>query len=169
MNIETIRDQAKLLAARLELPTQSVIAAITLLDEGNTVPFIARYRKDQTGGIDDQALRNLEHELLELRELEEKRSSTLRLIDEQGLLTEELRQALNAAATKTAIDDIYRPYRPKRRTRASIAREQGLEPLADFLRGEHYNAAEMHQLAQKLVNPEAGVVDADAAIQGAMD
>ncbi len=169
MIIQSIQDQAKYLALRLELPEPSVLAAITLLDEGNTVPFIARYRKDQTGGIDDQALRNLEHELQELRELEDKRTATLRLIDEQGLLTDELRKALAEAKTKTAIDDIYRPYRPKRRTRASIAREQGLEPLAEFLRGENYNDARMEKMAEELVNPEAGTTDARACIEGAMD
>ena len=104
-----------------------------LLDEGSTVPFIARYRKEATGNLDDTQLRTLEERLLYLRELEERRAAILASIEEQGKLTDELRGAIEAAATKQTLEDIYLPYKPKRRTRAQIAREAGLEPLADAL------------------------------------
>lgn len=169
MNAITEKQEAVRLAERLSLPLAGVQAAIHLLDEGNTVPFIARYRKDETGGIDDQDLRKLANELLDLRELEEKRETTIRLIDELGLLTDDVRKSLLAASTKTAIDDIYRPFRPKRRTRAGIAREQGLEPLAKLLTAKQNTTAELEALASSLVNPEQKVSDSAAAFQGAMD
>lgn len=161
--------EAKRIAQQLVLPEASVKAAITLLDEGNTVPFIARYRKDQTGGIDDQQLRNLEKGLKELRELEDTRASVRRLIDEQGKLTPELTKAIDAALTKTALEDIYRPYRPKRRTRASIARERGLEPLAELIRKPGTERSKIQAIAASLVNAELEVLTAEDAISGAKD
>jgi protein Tex len=121
------------IARELNVGPQQVGAAAALLDEGATVPFVARYRKEVTGNLDDTQLRNLEERLLYLRELEERRGVILASIEEQGKLTDELRVAVDAAATKQALEDIYLPYKPKRRTRAQTAREAGLEPLADAL------------------------------------
>ena len=123
----------QIIANELSVGPPQVGAAVALLDEGATVPFIARYRKEVTGNLDDTQLRNLEERLLYLRELEERRAVILASIEEQGKLTDELRGAIEAAATKQALEDIYLPYKPKRRTRAQIAREAGLEPLADAL------------------------------------
>lgn len=121
------------LATELDVTVQQISAAVALLDEGATVPFIARYRKEVTGNLDDTQLRLLEERLIYLRELEERRQVILDSIEEQGKLTDELRQLINQAATKQLLEDIYLPYKPKRRTRAQIAREAGLEPLADAL------------------------------------
>ncbi len=134
----TISEAAQLkivqtIARELNVGPPQVGAAAALLDEGATVPFIARYRKEVTGNLDDTQLRNLEERLLYLRELEERRGVILASIEEQGKLTDELRAAVDAAVTKQALEDIYLPYKPKRRTRAQIAREAGLEPLADAL------------------------------------
>src|SRR3990170_6774528 len=123
----------QLIAKELGVEPPQVAAAVALLDEGSTVPFIARYRKEVTGNLDDTHLRNLEERLLYLRELEERRAVILASIEEQGKLTDELRGAIEAAATKQTLEDLYLPYKPKRRTRAQIAREAGLEPLADAL------------------------------------
>src|SRR6476620_116133 len=123
----------QLIATELSVGPPQVGAAVALLDEGATVPFIARYRKEVTGNLDDTQLRNLEERLLYLRELEERRGVILASIEEQGKLTDELRAAVDAAATKQGLEDIYLPYKPKRHTRAQIAREAGLEPLADAL------------------------------------
>jgi transcriptional accessory protein Tex/SPT6 len=123
----------QLIAKELGVGPHQVAAAVALLDEGSTVPFIARYRKEATGNLDDTHLRNLDERLLYLRELEERRAVILASIEEQGKLTDELRGAIVTAATKQALEDIYLPYKPKRRTRAQIAREAGLEPLADSL------------------------------------
>src|SRR5688572_24106933 len=117
------------IARELGVASHGVVAAVALLDEGSTVPFIARYRKEATGNLDDTQLRTLEERLLYLRELEERRAAILASIEEQGKLTDELRAAIAAAATKQALEDLYLPYKPKRRTRAQIAREAGLEPL----------------------------------------
>ena len=123
----------QLIAKELGVGPGQVGAAVALLDEGSTVPFIARYRKEATGNLDDTHLRNLEERLLYLRELEERRAAILSSIEEQGKLTDELRGAIEVAATKQAVEDLYLPYKPKRRTRAQLAREAGLEPLADAL------------------------------------
>ncbi|MGC3975585.1 MAG: Tex-like N-terminal domain-containing protein [Nitrospira sp.] len=122
-----------LLANELGVTSPQVSAAVTLLDGGATVPFIARYRKEATNNLDDTHLRTLEERLLYLRELEERRQTILASIEEQGKLTAELRRAIEQAATKQAVEDIYLPFKPKRRTKAQIAREAGLEPLADAL------------------------------------
>ena len=110
-----------------------VDAAVTLIDEGNTIPFIARYRKEATGTLDDEQLRKLHERLTYLRNLEEKKEQVLASIEEQGKLTEELKHQILSAETLVVVEDLYRPYRPKRRTRATIAKEKGLEPLAALL------------------------------------
>ncbi|WP_305728608.1 Tex-like N-terminal domain-containing protein, partial [Burkholderia ubonensis] len=123
------------IATELTVQPRQVAAAVQLLDEGATVPFIARYRKEVTGNLDDTQLRQLEERLLYLRELEERRATILASIDEQGKLTDALRAAIDAADSKQVLEDLYLPYKPKRRTRAQIAREAGLEPLAQALLG----------------------------------
>jgi protein Tex len=163
------------IATELGAGPHQVAAAVALLDEGSTVPFIARYRKEVTGNLDDTHLRNLEERLLYLRELEERRAVILDSIEEQGKLTDELRGAIEAAATKQTLEDMYLPYKPKRRTRAQIAREAGLEALADALLADP--ALDPQQEAAKYVNvkPAANgadainVPDSKAALDGARD
>src|SRR5690606_28803479 len=121
------------IAAELGVGVGQVAAAVQLLGEGATVPFIARYRKERTGGLDDTQLRRLEERLTYLRELEDRRATVPKSIEDQGKLTPELSRAIAEADTKVALEDLYLPYRPKRRTKAQIAREAGLEPLADAL------------------------------------
>jgi protein Tex len=161
----------QIIANELSVGPPQVGAAVALLDEGATVPFIARYRKEVTGNLDDTQLRNLEERLLYLRELEERRAVILASIEEQGKLTDELRGAVEVAATKQTLEDIYLPYKPKRRTRAQIAREAGLEPLADALFADPI--LDPQQEAMKYINDkpaaENGVPDADAALDGARD
>src|SRR6202000_3522084 len=123
------------IAAELAVRDNQVSAAVDLLDGGATVPFIARYRKEATGTLDDAQLRTLDERLRYLRELEERRTAILASVDEQGKLTDELRAQLDAADTKARLEDLYLPYKPKRRTKAQIAREHGLEPLGDLLLG----------------------------------
>lgn len=145
-----------------------VEAAVKLIDEGNTIPFIARYRKEATGSLNDEQLRDLDERLKYLRTLEEKKEAVLKSIEEQGKLTEELRDKIVAAEIMVAVDDLYLPYRPKRKTRASVAREKGLEPLAQlFLAQESTRTPE--EEAAAFVNIEKGVEDVKAAIQGAKD
>ena len=152
----------------LDVELWQVDAAVNLLDEGNTVPFISRYRKEATGALNDEQLRKLSDRLTYLRNLEEKKAQVLKSIDEQGKLTEELRTEIEAAETQVAVEDLYRPYRPKRRTRATVAKEQGLEPLAMviLLQQTDKNAKE---LAKEYVDPEKGVKTAKDALQGALD
>jgi len=123
----------KVISVELGVGAHQVAAAVALLDEGSTVPFIARYRKEATGNLDDTHLRNLDERLLYLRELEGRRLAILESIGEQGKLTDALRNAIESAVTKQSLEDLYLPYKPKRRTRAQIAREAGLEPLAEAL------------------------------------
>jgi uncharacterized protein len=134
--VHTVKSVNTRLAEELGVAEGQVAAAVALLDEGATVPFIARYRKEVTGSLDDGQLRTLEERLQYLRELDQRRAAVLASIEEQGKLTEELKAALLAADTKARIEDIYLPYKPKRRTKAQIAREAGLEPLADRLLAE---------------------------------
>ncbi len=141
---------------------------VRLLDEGNTVPFIARYRKEMTGSLDDQVIRQLSERLTALRNLEEKREQVRTAIAEQGNLTEELAEKLDLAQTQTEIEDIYRPFRPKRRTRALIAKEKGLQPLAELLWGQRLREAP-EQAAAAFVDSEKGVETAAEALQGAQD
>ncbi|MGN1318835.1 MAG: Tex-like N-terminal domain-containing protein, partial [Lachnospirales bacterium] len=141
---------------------------IKLIDEGNTIPFIARYRKEMTGSLDDQILRELSERLQYLRNLEEKRESVKALIAEQDKLTEEIEKALEKAVTITEIDDIYRPFRPKRRTRATIAKEKGLEPLATEIMLQMMKTEPIKE-AEKFINLEKEVNTAEDALNGAMD
>ena len=161
----------QVIANELNVRVEQVAAAVVLLDEGATVPFIARYRKEVTGNLDDTQLRSLEERLVYLRELQERRDVVLASIEEQGKLTDELRAAIEGAATKQLLEDIYLPYKPKRRTRAQIAREAGLEPLADALFADPI--LDPQREAAKYVNEkpaaENGVPDTKAALEGARD
>lgn len=141
---------------------------INLIDEGNTIPFIARYRKEMTGSCDDQVLREFNDRLLYLRNLEKRKEEVAKSITDQGKMTEEIRQALDAATTLTEVEDIYRPYKQKKKTRASVAIEKGLQPLADFILAQDKNA-DVRAEAEKYVDEEKGVVTADEAIAGAKD
>jgi uncharacterized protein len=161
----------QLIASELSVGAPQVAAAVALLNEGATVPFIARYRKEITGNLDDTQLRNLEERLLYLRELEDRRATIFASIEEQGKLTDELRAAVEGASTKQALEDIYLPYKPKRRTKAQIAREAGLEPLAHALLGDAN--LDPQEQAAKYVNDkpaaENGVPDVKTALDGARD
>jgi len=156
---------AQTIAEEIGAQASQARAAIALLDEGASVPFIARYRKEVTGGLDDTQLRNLEVRLTYLRELEERRAAVLASIDEQGKLSDELRAEIVAADTKSRLEDLYLPYKPKRRTRAQIAREAGLEPLADGLLADPTQVPET--FAAAFVDADKGVADAKAALEGA--
>ncbi len=153
------------IAKELQVKTEQVKAAIQLLDEGATVPFIARYRKEVTGGLDDTQLRHLEERLIYLRELEDRRNSILAAIEEQGKLTPELKADIDAAETKQRLEDLYLPYKQKRRTKAQIAREAGIEPLADALLQNPDLTPE--EEAEKFINVDAGFADARAVLDGA--
>ncbi|WHS99049.1 MAG: Protein YhgF [Pantoea stewartii] len=156
---------SQLIASELQARPEQVDAAVRLLDEGNTVPFIARYRKEVTGGLDDTQLRQLETRLGYLRELAERRQAILKSIEEQGKLTDDLAQAINTTLSKTELEDLYLPYKPKRRTRGQIAIEAGLEPLAETLWQDPSHDPE--QLAAGYVNADNGVADVRAALDGA--
>ena len=156
------------LASELGVLPKQVDAAVKLIDEGNTIPFIARYRKEATGALSDEILRNLYERLNYLRNLEDKKASVLASIEEQGKLTEELRAQILAAETQVVVDDLYRPYRPKRRTRATIAKEKGLEPLADLILLQEIDQP-LEEIAGDYVNAEKEVATAQDAIAGAMD
>ncbi|SOE50651.1 Tex family protein [Orrella dioscoreae] len=155
------------LANELGVRAAQVAATLDLLDDGATVPFIARYRKEATGGLDDTVLRNLDVRLVYLRELEERRGAILESVAQQGKLTAALDKELRDADTKQRLEDLYAPYKPKRRTRAQIAREAGLEPLADAILADA--ACDPQALAEGYVKPDAGVADAKAALDGARD
>ncbi|MFN3844105.1 MAG: Tex family protein [Rehaibacterium terrae] len=156
---------AQTIAAEIGAKAEQVAAAVALLDGGATVPFIARYRKEATGGLDDTQLRTLEVRLTYLRELEERRAAILASIDEQGKLTDELRAQIEVADSKARLEDLYLPYKPKRRTRAQIAREAGLEPLAQGLLDDP--ARTPLEFAAEFVDADKGVADAAAALDGA--
>lgn len=156
---------ATTIANVVQASPQQVIAAVQLLDEGATVPFIARYRKEITGGLDDTQLRNLEERLIYLRELEDRRATVLSSIEEQGQLTDELKKDILAADTKTRLEDLYAPYKKKRRTKAQIAREAGIEPLADALLDTPTLTPETEATAY--LNAEAGFADVPAVLEGA--
>lgn len=156
---------SRIIASELQARPEQVDSAIRLLDEGNTVPFIARYRKEVTGGLDDTQLRQLETRLVYLRELEERRATILKSIDDQGKLTEQLAGAINGTMSKTELEDLYLPYKPKRRTRGQIAIEAGLEPLADSLWQDPQQDPDT--LAASFVDADKGVADTKAALDGA--
>ena len=155
------------LAGEFKLRTQQVKAAVELLDAGNTIPFIARYRKEATGSLDDQVLREMAERLEYLRNLEKRREEIAASLEEQGVLTDELKEQLAKAATLSELEDIYRPFRPKRRTRATVAKERGLEPLAMWLMLQQ--AGDPAAEAAKYIDPEKEVPDAETALAGARD
>jgi uncharacterized protein len=160
---------AEIIAAELGLRAAQVRAAIGLLGEGNTIPFVARYRKEATGELDEVQLRDVRDRHEYLAELDERRAAILRSIDEQGKLTPELRASIERAETKQALEDLYLPYKPKRRTRATIAAEKGLLPLAELLQEGRTSDAELRAAAASFVDAEKGVANADEALAGARD
>ena len=160
---------AELLARELDKPLRHVENVIALLDEGNTIPFIARYRKELHGGMDDTALRKLEDRLRYLRNLAKRREEVLAAIDGQGKLTDELTAAIENAATLAEVEDLYRPYKQKRRTRATVAREKGLAPLAELLLAQAADCPDPAEAAADYIDPEKGVETAADALQGAND
>ena len=163
-------DMMKKLAEELSLGVEQVTKTVALIDEGNTIPFIARYRKEVTGELDDTVLRKLEERLRYLRNIEARKAEVIGLIAAQEKLTPEIEAAILAANTITEVDDIYRPFRPHRKTRASVARERGLEPLAEALIAqEKAYTPTIEELAATFVDEEKGVADAEAALAGAMD
>jgi uncharacterized protein len=156
------------ISTELQLPEGKVHTTAGLLDEGNTIPFIARYRKEMTGELDENQLRDIEERLQYLRNLEERKREVMRLIDEQGKLTGELQTAISQAAKMQELEDLYRPYRQKRKTRASVAKERGLEPLADWIAAQPKQGS-LEQEAAKYIDSDKSVNTAEEAIQGAMD
>src|SRR6478736_5685023 len=145
------------IASELKLAPRQVEGALALFDEGDTLPFIARYRKEATGGLDEVQLRDVRDRAQYLAELDERRASILKSIEEQGKLDDALRTAIDAAETKQTLEDLYLPYKPKRRTRATIARERGLEPLAELLSGRTASDAALESEAARYVDAERGV------------
>lgn len=161
-------DIIKTLAEELQIGRHQAEAAVKLIDEGNTIPFIARYRKEVTGSLNDEVLRNLDERLRYLRNLEDRKEQVIASISEQEKLTQELEKQIRDAVTLVTVEDLYRPYRPKRRTRAIIAREKGLEPLADLIGAEALKVP-AGEAAEAYISQEKGVGTAEEAIQGAMD
>ena len=161
-------DMNQKLTEQLGVKRWQIDAAVQLIDEGNTIPFIARYRKEATGSLDDEQLRKLHERLLYLRNLEEKKEQVLSSIEEQGKLTEELKNQILQAQTQIAVEDLYRPYRPKRRTRATIAKEKGLEPLAAYILLQKAGEP-VEKTAEAYIFEEKGLTTAKEAVQGAMD
>ena len=157
------------LAAEFNIKLHQVENTVKLIDEGNTIPFIARYRKEVTGSLDDQLLRNLNDRLVYLRNMEERKEEIKRLIDEQGKLTEELVLAIDTCEKLTELEDIYRPYRPKRRTRATIAKEKGLEPLAEIIMAQNIYEGNIDEICAPFIDAEKEVNTTDDALAGAMD
>ena len=162
-------DICEILCREFNLKKEQCQNVLQLIDEGNTIPFIARYRKEKTGALDDQVLRQLEERLQYLRGLEKRRTEIETSLENQGNLTEELSRKLAAAATVTELEDIYRPFRPKRRTRATIAKEKGLEPLALLLLMQNQQSGTVESIALPYVNDDKGVLTAEDALQGARD
>ncbi|MBO4979981.1 MAG: RNA-binding transcriptional accessory protein, partial [Clostridia bacterium] len=163
-------DIIKLLAEEFKLKEEQVSATVQLIDEGNTIPFISRYRKEVTGSLDDTVLRDLFDRLTSLRNLEKRKEEVKALIAAQEKLTDEISAAIDKAGTVTEVDDIYRPFRPHRKTRASVAREKGLEPLAELLiKQENEYTPTLEEQAEGFVNEEKGVKSAEEALAGAKD
>ena len=156
------------LKEELNVEKWQVEAAVKLIDEGNTIPFISRYRKEATGALNDEVLRNLHERLLYLRNLEEKKAQVLKSIEEQGKLTEDLKLAITNAQTLVVVEDLYRPYRPKRRTRATIAKEKGLEPLAQLI-WMQMTKKPLEEEAKVFVSEEKEVKNVQEALAGAQD
>ncbi len=163
-------DIIKTLAEEFKLKEEQVQKTVALIDEGNTIPFIARYRKEETGSLDDEVLRNLDDRLTYLRNIEKRKEEVIKLITEMGKMTDELMTAISAAQTITEVDDIYRPYRPHRKTRASVAKERGLEPLAELILAQlDVYEPSIEEQAEGFVDEEKGVKSAEEAIAGACD
>ena len=162
-------DIQAMLAAEFRVRPAQVESVVKLIDEGNTIPFIARYRKEATGSLDDQTLREMSERLTALRKLDARRAEIEKALTEQSVLTDELTGKLAAAKTLSEMEDIYRPYRPKRRTRATIARERGLEPLSTLILLQQPFKGTLEEQAAKFISEEKGVPDAEAALSGARD
>ncbi|MDD6578110.1 MAG: Tex-like N-terminal domain-containing protein, partial [Lachnospiraceae bacterium] len=158
------------IAKELEIRPDQAEAAIRLIDEGNTIPFIARYRKEVTGALNDEVLRKLDERLTYLRGLESRKESVLSAIEEQGKLTEDLKKRIEAAETLVVVEDLYRPYKQKRRTRAMMAREKGLQPLADLIKSQEFTG-KLEDAASAYISSEEGkeVGSAKEALTGACD
>ena len=159
----------EVLANELNISKNKVENTVKLIDEGNTIPFIARYRKEVTGNLDDEILRNLNDRLNYLRNLEKRKEEVLRLIEEQGKLTEELKESILNAAVLTEVEDLYRPYKQKKRTRATIAKEKGLEPLAKLIISQTLKDGNKEEIVKEYINIEKGVKTTEDAIAGALD
>ncbi|WP_129600326.1 Tex family protein [Anaerophilus nitritogenes] len=157
------------LQKEFQIKASQVKATIELIDQGNTIPFIARYRKEMTGGLNDIILRELSERLIYLRNLESKKEEVIRLIEEQGKLTEEIKEKVQNSTTLTEVEDIYRPFRPKRRTKATIAKEKGLEPLSDMIFSQEIFDGSIEDIARKFVDEQKGVSNVEEAINGALD
>lgn len=157
-----------ILSKELGISLKQVTSVIEMLDEGNTVPFIARYRKERTGGLTDEVLRKFNERLTYLRNLESRKEDVLRIIEEQEKLTPELKLKIEKATTLTEIEDIYRPFKAKKRTRATMAVEKGLKPLAELILSGEFNG-DIVEEANKYINEEKGVKNEEEALQGAMD
>ena len=156
------------LKEELKVEKWQVEAAVKLIDEGNTIPFISRYRKEVTGSLNDEQLRTLHERLTYLRNLEEKKEQVIGSIEEQGKMTDELKAKILAAETLVVVEDLYRPYRPKRKTRASVAKEKGLEPLAEYIMQQNADKPLLEEAAN-YINEEKEVKDAKEALQVAAD
>lgn len=168
VKVENYMDIIKVLQEELDVKLWQVEAAVKLIDEGNTIPFISRYRKEATGSLNDETLRNLDERLRYLRNLEDRKAQVIATIEEQGKLTDELRDAINAAQTMVVVEDLYRPYKQKRRTRATVAKEKGLEPLALYIMDQ--SAQESVEIeAAKYISADNGVETVEDAIAGAKD
>ena len=164
-----MRDILYILAKEFDLDEGQIEKTINLIDEGNTIPFIARYRKEVTGGLSDTVLRNLDERLKYLRNLEDRKNEVLRLIEEQGKLTDELKKEIEDAEVLQRVEDLYKPYKKKKATRASKARERGLEPLADRIKTQSCEDSNLEDIALSFVDPEKDVVTWEDAVQGACD
>jgi uncharacterized protein len=162
-------DLIKQIAVELKISPRQVENTVLLLDDGNTIPFIARYRKEVTGELDEEKLRDIDERLKYLRNLEARKEEVLHSIEEQGKLTPELEAAIRAAVKLTEVEDLYRPYKQKKRTRAMIAKERGLEPLADLIWNQELVSGSISEIVAPFINPDLGVEDEKAALAGAMD
>ena len=157
------------LTSEFKLQKKQVESTVALIDEGNTIPFIARYRKEVTGGLSDEVLRELSERLIYLRGLEERKEEVIRLIEEQGKLTDELRDEINKAEVLQRVEDLYKPFKQKRQTRAGKAKERGLEPLAIIIKLQQEKSGDIYEIAKPYVDPEKEVETPEAAVQGALD
>src|SRR6201996_8965500 len=155
------------IAQTLNLPMRGLVAVIELLDEGGTVPFIARYRKEATGNLDEVQVRDIEEKLAYFREFVDRKATILSSIAEQGKLTDDLKAKIETTLDKSELEDLYLPYKPKRRTKATIAREKGLEPLAQYLWNQQPAADPLEVFAATFLNTELGVNIIDEALEGA--